>query len=67
MSTEVSVSADEDIVSGGSKSSSSCSANVILLFDDLDSSRQFKLVTANGANELKALLERLLNLVMLLS
>ena len=39
-------------------SSSSCSANVIL-FDDLDSTRQFKLVTANGANDLKALLERL--------
>lgn len=60
MSTEVSVSAHEDIASGGSKSSSSCSANVIL-FDDLDSSRQFKLVTANGANDLKALLERLVD------
>ena len=58
MTTEVSVSADEDIASGGSKSSSSCSANVIL-FDDLDFSRQFKLVSANGTNELKALLERL--------
>jgi hypothetical protein len=46
MSTEVSVS-------------SSCSANVILLFDDLDASRQFKLVTANAANDMKALLERL--------
>ena len=59
MSTEVSISAHDDVASPLLRqTSSSCCANVIL-FDDLDSSRQVKLVTANGANELKALLERL--------